>query len=226
MRSPGCEARQTSPAARAPRSSWARERQRATVKNLGSTGARHSIHGDVLHSRPVAINYGNEGVVVYYGVNDGFLRAIDGREDRERPEATSCGRSSRPSITRCSRGNAAGTPLLHLPETDSDGTLERPLLNGGTPRSTPSTVRSARTFFTTRRGHGEGGDDLRVDAPRRKLGVRLRRDEPVHSVFKWKIESGQTASSDLAQTWSMPKPIVYKSTIGDAAGRRHDGRRL
>ena len=33
----------------------------ATVENLGATGARHSIHGDVLHSRPLAINYGSGG---------------------------------------------------------------------------------------------------------------------------------------------------------------------
>ena len=39
------------------------------------------MHGDVLHSRPVAINYGGtRGVVVYYGSNDGMLRAINGNK--------------------------------------------------------------------------------------------------------------------------------------------------
>ncbi len=42
---------------------------------------RPSIHGDVLHSRPVAINYGGtRGVVVFYGTNDGMLRAINGNQ--------------------------------------------------------------------------------------------------------------------------------------------------
>ncbi len=42
---------------------------------------RPSIHGDVLHSRPVAINYGGtRGVVVFYGSNDGLLRAINGNQ--------------------------------------------------------------------------------------------------------------------------------------------------
>ena len=42
---------------------------------------RPSIHGDVLHSRPVAINYGGtRGVVVYYGSNDGMLRAVNGNK--------------------------------------------------------------------------------------------------------------------------------------------------
>jgi len=52
---------------------------------LGQAPAGHtvrpSIHGDVLHSRPVAINYGGtRGVVVYYGSNDGMLRAINGNK--------------------------------------------------------------------------------------------------------------------------------------------------
>lgn len=45
------------------------------------TEMRPSAHGDVVHSRPVAINYGTEAspqVVVFYGGNDGVLRAING----------------------------------------------------------------------------------------------------------------------------------------------------
>ena len=45
----------------------------------GVTTVRPSLHGDVLHSRPVAINFGGTtGVVVFYGSNDGLLRAING----------------------------------------------------------------------------------------------------------------------------------------------------
>jgi len=42
---------------------------------------RPSAHGDVVHSRPVAINFGTDvspKVVVIYGGNDGVLRAING----------------------------------------------------------------------------------------------------------------------------------------------------
>jgi type IV pilus assembly protein PilY1 len=42
---------------------------------------RPSAHGDVVHSRPVAINYGTltaPNVVVFYGGNDGIFRAING----------------------------------------------------------------------------------------------------------------------------------------------------
>lgn len=40
---------------------------------------RPSVHGDVIHSRPLAVDYGAPtGVVVYYGANDGTLRAVEG----------------------------------------------------------------------------------------------------------------------------------------------------
>ncbi len=42
---------------------------------------RPSVHGDVLHSRPIALNFGTAttpSVVVFYGGNDGILRAING----------------------------------------------------------------------------------------------------------------------------------------------------
>lgn len=41
---------------------------------------RPTIHGDVVHSRPLAINYGttSNDIVVFYGAGDGMLRAVDG----------------------------------------------------------------------------------------------------------------------------------------------------
>ncbi|MBC5768246.1 pilus assembly protein [Ramlibacter albus] len=52
-------------------------------QNLGTGKYRASVHGDVMHSRPVAINYGTDSapsVVVYYGANDGMLHAINGNQ--------------------------------------------------------------------------------------------------------------------------------------------------
>ncbi|MGV3741149.1 MAG: pilus assembly protein PilY, partial [Burkholderiaceae bacterium] len=49
--------------------------------NVTLTEMRPSAHGDVVHSRPVAINFGTEddpAVVVFYGGNDGILRAVNG----------------------------------------------------------------------------------------------------------------------------------------------------
>lgn len=54
--------------------------------NLNSSYAdvRPSIHGDVAHSRPLPVNYGGStGVVVFYGANDGALRAVRGDDGKE-----------------------------------------------------------------------------------------------------------------------------------------------
>ena len=46
---------------------------------------RPTIHGDIVHSRPLPINHGQTtGVTVYYGTNDGMLRAVDAATGVER----------------------------------------------------------------------------------------------------------------------------------------------
>lgn len=63
---------------------WARgvdvdDENRDTIR----TTMRPSAHGDVVHSRPVAIDFGTAGapkVVVFYGGNDGVFRAINGNQ--------------------------------------------------------------------------------------------------------------------------------------------------
>jgi len=53
--------------------------------NHNTTEVRPSLHGDVIHSRPQAVDYGGTtGVTVYYGSNDGTLRAIDTGSGAER----------------------------------------------------------------------------------------------------------------------------------------------
>jgi len=53
-------------------------------QNGNITEARPSLHGDEIHSRPLPIDYtGATGVVVYYGSNDGMLRAINASSGAE-----------------------------------------------------------------------------------------------------------------------------------------------
>ena len=64
---------------------WARGARVKTGETAQPTIAanemRPSVHGDVIHSRPVAVDYGTgTGVVVFYGANDGMLRAINGNQ--------------------------------------------------------------------------------------------------------------------------------------------------
>jgi type IV pilus assembly protein PilY1 len=60
---------------------WARGLNVDDELNKGTTVMRPSAHGDVVHSRPVAVNHGTDdapSIVVYYGGNDGMLRAVNG----------------------------------------------------------------------------------------------------------------------------------------------------
>lgn len=46
-------------------------------ETAGGSNGRPSIHGDVIHSRPLPVNYGTDDqTVIYYGANDGLLRAV------------------------------------------------------------------------------------------------------------------------------------------------------
>jgi type IV pilus assembly protein PilY1 len=73
--------------ARADLIDWARGlNNNAEQSNILSTAMRPSAHGDVIHSRPVAINYGDDvssQIVVFYGANDGVLRAINGNRSAD-----------------------------------------------------------------------------------------------------------------------------------------------
>ncbi|WP_028101197.1 pilus assembly protein [Pseudoduganella violaceinigra] len=54
-------------------------------RGLGqTTKTRPSIHGDVIHSRPLPLAYNDTDVFVFYGANDGTFRAIDASNGRER----------------------------------------------------------------------------------------------------------------------------------------------
>ena len=48
-----------------------------------STESRPSLHGDEIHSRPLPVDYGSGITRVFYGANDGMLRAIDGTTGKE-----------------------------------------------------------------------------------------------------------------------------------------------
>ena len=52
--------------------------------DANTTEMRPSVHGDVVHSRPVLLNYNTDAapeVVAFYGGNDGVLRAVNANRD-------------------------------------------------------------------------------------------------------------------------------------------------
>lgn len=177
---------------------------------LGTTGARHSMHGDVLHSRPVALNYGNGDVVVYYGANDGHFRAVDGHKTGS-TAGSELWSFVAPEHFAMLKRQRNGTPTLHLPETNSSG-------------------------VTLAADAGAAPKDYAMDGP---IGVyaRYKADKTVHEAFiypamrrggrtvyaldvtdkdapkfKWKITGGGSGDyAKLAQTWSMPKPVLLNA---------------
>lgn len=51
------------------------------INGITTAETRASVHGDIVHSKPVAINFGTDvapQVVVFYGSNDGLLHAVNG----------------------------------------------------------------------------------------------------------------------------------------------------
>jgi type IV pilus assembly protein PilY1 len=61
---------------------WARGQNLQNERNNSmTTEMRPSIHGDVVHSQPLAVDYGGTtGVVTFYGGNDGMLHAVEGNK--------------------------------------------------------------------------------------------------------------------------------------------------
>jgi len=55
-----------------------------TNETMPSAGLRASIHGDVVHSRPLAIRFTPSVVSLYYGSNDGLYRAVNPSTGAER----------------------------------------------------------------------------------------------------------------------------------------------
>jgi type IV pilus assembly protein PilY1 len=171
--------------------------------NIPSTSMRPSVHGDVLHSRPVVVNYGGtNGIVAFYGANDGVLRAVD---------------ASRTSAT-------AGNELWGFVPPEFYGKLRR--LEQNTPElrfpTTPSSIAAEPKdyFFDGPIGVYQKLNDTTGATEKVHLYVGMRRggrfiyaldvtakDNPQ---FLWKKGCFNGSTCDvgyeaLGQTWSEPK---------------------
>ncbi len=187
-----------------------------------TTENRPSIHGDVVHSRPVAINYGTDSspqVVVFYGGNDGALRAVNGN------------RSSALS------GYAAGSELWSFIPPEFYGSLKR-LYDNTTTISFPGHTTGSPTPLPKAYGFDgpvtalTQGSDRWVYATMRRGGRALYAfdvSSPASPQLKWKKgcpnnfplsgavdDTGCTTGfSGIGQTWSTPKVL---KTAGYGSG--------
>jgi len=169
----------------------------------GTVTVRPSVHGDVLHSRPAAVNYGGSiGVIVFYGANDGMLHALVGNQT----------------------GTGAGQTLWSFIPTEHLGTLKR--LRDNSPKvAFPNLDGLAIVPTPTKRDYFVDGPisvyqkvDASGNIEKVYLYVGMRRGgrfmyafdvtTPATPKFLWKLSTG--SEPDLGQTWSEPQVTKLK----------------
>jgi type IV pilus assembly protein PilY1 len=181
---------------------WVRGADNRTGDELGPGGGvtiRPSVHGDVLHSRPVVINYGGStGVVVFYGANDGMLHAINGNQTGSGAGENLWSFLPQEMFAKLNRiyGNSPeirmpNTPAA-TPATPRDYFVDGPIglyqkIEGGT-------TTKAIIYVTMRRGG--------------RVLYALDVTNPSSPKYLWKKD--QTDLVKLGQTWSEPKVIRIK----------------
>ena len=82
--------------------------------DASTTETRASLHGDVVHSRPLPVTYSSGDGVIYYGSNDGMFRAVDGESGNELWALMPFEFAQANFVDRL-RNN---TPLIKYPSTD------------------------------------------------------------------------------------------------------------
>ena len=182
---------------------------------------RASVHGDVIHSRPVAINFGTfdaPQVVVFYGGNDGVLRAINGN----RSDAMA--------------GVAAGNELWAFVAPEFYGSIKR-LHDNDVPLSYKNAVSPPARLPKPYGFDGpvvavqEGSSTWIYTAMRRggrfiyAFDVSTINSDPATVTLKWKQgcpnltnDTGCTTGFDgLGQTWSAPHLIKTNGYTASAS---------
>jgi type IV pilus assembly protein PilY1 len=166
------------------------------------TTVRPSIQGDVLHSRPVVLNYSTaqghavDGPHIFYGSNDGMLRAVKGGQASGdgvelwsfvAPEFYSKFRRLR---YQSPAWKTPTTPPL-LPAETKDYFFDGPIGSYEDPTTSPPTK---WIFVTARRGG--------------RVIYAFDVTNPLNPIFKWR--KTQIELPKLGQTWSLP--VAFKLT--------------
>jgi hypothetical protein len=171
------------------------------IAGVASANPRPSIHGEVIHSRPLPVDYGGStGVVVYYGAGDGVFHAVSGNTGRElwsfvAPETY-------PQLQRL----MDNSPLVQAPYPTPAGQTQ---LSGTTPKP---------FFFDGSTGQYQNADNSKVWIyPAMRRGGRMLYSfdvtTPTAPTLKWRVgcpdladDTGCTSGlTGIGQTWSTPQ---------------------
>lgn len=177
--------------------------------NGNVTESRASIHGDVIHSQPLPVSYGDPtGVVLFYGTNDGAFRAVLGQTGKELWSFVAPEFHGR---------------LKRL--TDNSPAVEYPGMPGGI----VPPPRRKDYFFDGAVGLFQNADNSQVWIyPGMRRGGRVLYSidvtTPTSPVLKWRAgcpnsadDSGCTPGFEaIGQTWSTPRVARLKGYDGGA----------
>ncbi len=179
---------------------------------------RPSIHGDIVHSRPVAVNFGSDAspkVVVFYGGNDGVFRAINGNRETL---GLSIGTS---------KVAQPGEELWSFIAPESFGILKRLYDNSQQIQYPGSSTGAPKPYGMDGPivAYQNGTNDVLIFASMRRGGrmlyaFKVSYTDPSVISFLWKRgcpnqdnDSGCTDNmSQIGQTWSLPNVIRAKYT--------------
>lgn len=171
--------------------------------SIGLTAMRPSAHGDVVHSRPVAIDYGGPtGVVVFYGANDGMLRAVNGNQ-----------------VAKTGNASNPGDELWAFVAPEHLTRLNR-IFSNKDPVDVPSknNVATQKPYFFDGpvTGH-KNGSNVWIFATQRRGGRMIYAfdvSDPAAPAIKWRVgcldnttTQCTTGLSGIGQTWSAPRVI-------------------
>jgi type IV pilus assembly protein PilY1 len=186
---------------------WVRGVDNKEDENINSslTDVRASVHGDVLHSRPLVINYGDAaGIYAFYGSNDGTFRGTKVGQN----EAT---------------GSTDGQEVWSFVAPEHYSTLGR--LYNNTPLIKylgQSSPRTPRDYFFD----GNIGVYQSADLATTHIFISMRRggrfiyaldvSDPTAPKFLWKKSYTDAGFSELGYTWSEPKVVTLMKTAGVA----------
>jgi type IV pilus assembly protein PilY1 len=159
---------------------------------------RPAIHGDVLHSRPVAINYGSSrGVVVYYGGNDGLLRAINGNQTGDGAGSELWAFAAPEHFPKMNRLRENRPEILY-PSTMSGATASpRDYFFDGPIGFYQNVLTSEVIIFPAMRRGGHSVYAFNVSNPNQPR-------------IQWQVTRATAGYANLGQTWSMPKVTPVK----------------
>ena len=209
---------------------WARGQNLNDELDKTTSVMRPSSHGDVVHSRPVAVNHGTDvspSVVVYYGGNDGLLRAVNGNRGSATNAATG-------AITSGGATYNAGDEIWSFMPPEFYGKVKR-LRDNSIPISYPtSSVASAQAKDYSIDGPITAFNGSIGGSPKTYLYATMRRGgraayafdvtTPGSPALLWKLgcpniandTSCATGFASIGQTWGSMKPM-FASGYGSGA---------